>query len=95
MKKKGLLAVLVLIFLCACTFIGGNNHQETQLEEVQLLQDYDEIVKKAEDYSNESTNGTVESVFHHQSETLWKITFSNGIVVLYDETTGEMTHTED
>jgi hypothetical protein len=95
LKKKGLLVILVLIFLCACTFIDGREKDTLQHEEVQLLQDYDEIVKRAESYASQSTDATVESVYQHESDSIWKIEFTNGLVILYDETTNEITHTEE
>jgi outer membrane biogenesis lipoprotein LolB len=95
MKKKGLLVLLVLIFLCACSFIGGKEQETKPFEESLLLQDYDEIVKKAEDYVNQPSKAVVESVYQHESDTLWKIEFTNGLIVIYNETTDELTHTDE
>jgi outer membrane biogenesis lipoprotein LolB len=95
LRKKGLLMLLVLVFLCACTFIGTNQPETGQHnDEHQLLNQFDEIVKKAEDYSKASGSTEVQSVYQHETDLIWKIEFTNGLVVFYDEETGEMTHTE-
>jgi uncharacterized phage-like protein YoqJ len=85
----------VLIFLCACTFIGTNQPETGQNnKEHQQLNRFDEIVKKAEDYSKTSGRTEVQSVYQHETDPIWKIEFTNGLVVFYDEETGEMTHTD-
>ncbi|MBM7663076.1 outer membrane biogenesis lipoprotein LolB [Bacillus mesophilus] len=96
MKKKGLLIALVLIFLCACTFLGGKEQEGITLEDSLLLQNYDQIVKKAEDYVvSQPSRAVVQSVYQHETDSLWKIEFTNGSIVLYDEKTDELTHAEE
>lgn len=95
MRKKSFLIILVFIFLCACSFVGTNSkNEDLDYEELGLLKNYDEIVQQAEEYASNTTNATVQSVYQHTTDSLWKIEFTDGFIVLYDEEKGEWTHTE-
>ncbi|WP_246939489.1 hypothetical protein [Bacillus pinisoli] len=96
MRKKSLLVILIFIFLCACSFVGGQpREKDVELEELQFLRHYDKIVKHAEEYASKTTNAIVQSVYQHQDDSIWKIEFTDGFIVLYDEENGELTHTKN
>ncbi|MFZ3587752.1 hypothetical protein ACOI1C_00460 [Bacillus sp. DJP31] len=95
MKKKRILILLIFIFLCACSFIDRNlSKSEPTTNEAQLLEELDEVVKKAEVYAKISGSTEVQSVLQHQTDSLWRIEFTNGVIIFFDEKTGEMTHKE-
>lgn len=94
MKKKRLLVLLILIFLCACTFINQKQTEPLAVDDVTLMEKFDEVVEKAGNYMKVNGSTEVQSVFQHQSAHIWKIEFTDGSIVLYDEHTGEMTQAE-
>ncbi|MBM6618799.1 hypothetical protein [Bacillus suaedaesalsae] len=95
MKKKGLLIVLVLIFLTACTFIQKDNSKvPVEDTETLLMNDLDTIVKNAQEFANLSESTEVQEVFQNEVDRIWKVQFSNGTIVLYDENTDEFVHAE-
>jgi outer membrane biogenesis lipoprotein LolB len=95
LKKKGLLILLVLIFLCACTFIQKEEAKTSKTsDEALLLNQLDDIVKEAEKFANVTGTTGVQEVFQDQQERIWKIQFTDGIIVLYDEKTDEFVHAE-
>jgi uncharacterized protein YycO len=95
LKKKGLLILLVFIFLCACTFVQKDKANTSKNnDEVHLLNQLDEIVRKAENFANVKKETGVQEVFQDQNERIWKIQFTDGIMVLYDEETGEFVHAD-
>lgn len=95
MKKRGLLVVLVMIFLTACTFIEKENPPETSKDpEALLMNDFDRIVKKAAEFANLSESAEVQEVFQNKEDRIWKVQFTNGTILLYDEETDEFVHAE-
>ncbi len=92
LKNKWFLILLVFIFLCACTFIDQNSSKSIPSNnEGDLLERFDEVVKKAEAFAKKSGAVEVQSVFQHQTDQIWKIEFTNGMVVFYDQKTDEIT----
>jgi hypothetical protein len=94
LKKKGLLIILVTIFLCACTFIQKKETNSVNDETDIALNQFDMIIKKAEEYAKLSESTDVQEVFHDQNDQIWKIHFMDGTIILYDEKTNELVHAE-
>lgn len=95
MKKIGLLVVLVMIFLTACTFIEKEKTPVNPKDpEALLMNDFDKIVKKAEEFANLSDSAEVQEVFQNKEDRIWKVQFTNGTILLYDEETDEFVHAE-
>ncbi len=63
--------------------------------DVIFLEQYNDIVEKVERHVNYKDTIEVRSVFQHQTDQIWKIEFSNGTIVLYDEKNGEIKPIEE
>ncbi|MFD1737070.1 hypothetical protein ACFSCX_10955 [Bacillus salitolerans] len=94
MKKNWLLVVLFVIFLCACSFVKRSEPSDSDqnMYEIQLLEQFDDVVKRATNYAKQNGASEVLSVFQNTEENLWRLEFENGLVVLYDEKTNEIIH---
>ncbi|KAA0546873.1 hypothetical protein FZW96_12815 [Bacillus sp. BGMRC 2118] len=94
MKKKGFLIILVLVFLTACTFIQKDSKPSVEDTDTLEMDQLDTIVKNAQEFAKLSETTEVQEVFQNEEERIWKVQFSNGTIVLYDENTDEFVHAE-